>query len=96
MKWNKITSNGGVLLAEGLSQNNYLSVLDLSHNGLGHYYPSIKCGKDLMSAVCRKRAAMKHFDLSYNHFTLDEIKEMEPVLRENHTLFGFHIEGNSN
>lgn len=43
LHWNKFSSQGGILISEGLSQNLNIKVLDLSHNGLGSL-PKLKCG----------------------------------------------------
>ena len=35
-----------------------------------------------------------HLDLSYNNFTIEESKFIQASLNNNHSIFGFHFEGN--
>ena len=37
---------------------------------------------------------MRHLDLSYNKFQIEEIMALNSVLENNNSLFGLHIRGN--
>ncbi len=96
LQWNRICSAGGAALARGLSDNYTLCVLDISHNGLGTYYPTIACGEQLISVLFRrKKNAMRHVDLSYNDFRLEELRSMVPIVTDNHSVYGLHLGGNN-
>ncbi|KAL4479127.1 hypothetical protein ABPG72_008957 [Tetrahymena utriculariae] len=93
LHWNKISSKGGILIAQGLSENLNIKVLDLSHNGLGSI-PKLKCGMKIIQSCNVLESAVKHLDISYNQFTHQECVDMSTALMQNRVLFGVHLEGN--
>ncbi|KAL4432711.1 hypothetical protein ABPG74_011532 [Tetrahymena malaccensis] len=93
LHWNKISSKGGILIAQGLSENLNIKVLDLSHNGLGSI-PKLKCGMKIIQSCNVLESAVKHLDISYNQFTHQECVDISTALLQNRVLFGVHLEGN--
>jgi len=37
---------------------------------------------------------LRHLDISYNKFTMEEIELIGEGLKANHTILGIHVEGN--
>lgn len=48
----------------------------------------------MIKSITRKNAPLKHLDLSFNSISLKESKCISIELNKNHTLYGFHFEGN--
>ena len=46
-------------------------------------------------STLRRNRSLVHFDMSYNQFSTEDMLAIGDGLRENHTLLGFHTEGNS-
>ncbi|EAR90533.1 hypothetical protein TTHERM_00120790 (macronuclear) [Tetrahymena thermophila SB210] len=94
LHWNKISSQGGLAIAEGLEDNITLTVLDLSHNGLGAL-KKLRCGLQIVKNCSIQGSSMRHLDLSFNMFQNDESQDIAQFLQENNrNLFGIHFEGN--
>ncbi|KAL4447089.1 hypothetical protein ABPG74_013941 [Tetrahymena malaccensis] len=98
MHWNKLTSISGCQIADALKINNNLMVLDLSFNGLGSHFGlnSKMCGKRLIESLNRQKSNMRHLDISYNNFTVEEGRIIQEAIKGNDGTIGFHFEGNCN
>ncbi|KAL4497331.1 hypothetical protein ABPG72_011266 [Tetrahymena utriculariae] len=98
MHWNKLTSIAGCQIADALKLNNNLMVLDLSFNGLGSHFGlnSKMCGKSLIESLNRQKSNMRHLDISYNNFTVEEGRIIQEAIKGNDGIIGFHFEGNCN
>ena len=46
-------------------------------------------------SALRRNRFLIHFDISYNQFSIEDMQVVGDGLRENHTLLGFHTEGNN-
>ncbi len=83
---------------EGLEEKETLAVLDLSYNNLGTRRLVDLVPKTLFVArLCEllpKLILLQHFDLSCNGFTQEESMKIAKALENNHTLHGFHFNGN--
>ena len=94
--WNKISGKGGLYIARGLQQNSSnIAVVNLAHNSLGS--GGHLCGPKMIKAWNTKTIqSIKHVDLSYNNFHSLECISMGTELNNNKTLYGLHMDGNSN
>lgn len=93
LHWNQIKAAGGTKIFQGLMDNDFVQVLDLSWNSLGGGNPSIApVISELLQSKNTDRLA--HLDLSNNYFTLEESKIIANGLENNHSVFGFHFGGN--
>jgi hypothetical protein len=63
----------------------------LRHNGLG--------GGDATEAICEalsnNHCEIVHLDLGYNRFNTSDIELIAEALESNHSIFGFHFQGNN-
>lgn len=48
----------------------------------------------VLSDCLAQNESLKHFDISNNYITNEESKDVSKGLHFNHTILGFHIEGN--
>lgn len=93
LHWNKFNSTTGIKVFEALIDNDNLMVLDISWNSLGNLSIDNSCSR----AICeflKKNEKVIHLDMSNNNFTLDESQKIAEALKSNHTIYGFHFEGN--
>ena len=104
LKWNMIDGEGGAAIADALSENHILKVLDLSWNKLGvkahdkanpvtkKPIPTMKEG-DIGRAwgkFMRDNKSLLHLDLSFNKIgEMDTTLLMEDIVF-NQTCIGFH------
>jgi len=110
LKWNIITAVGGNAIAEALCTNSELKCLDLSWNRLGELPKDKPNPKDRskMIKVMQQgdvgkawgtafvdNKTLVHLDMSQNRFDQFETKAMMDDLTQNHTLVGFHFQGNT-
>jgi len=91
LQWNQIKSAGGITIVNGLKSASKLKVLDLSWNSLGQN------GSQFAKAFATYIGAnttLVHLDLSNNYITMEDAKVIAEELKHNHTLYGFHFQGN--
>ena len=105
-RWNKITHFGGSYILQGIEEKENLAVLDLSYNNLGQRpkfseqrVQTITTTDEFVPKLCKILplpclSSLLHLDLSYNGFQQQESMEIAEALKENHTLYGFHFDGN--
>jgi hypothetical protein len=86
--WNSIRSAGGKYIFEGLKENLFLKVIDLSDNSMGIGQPC--CVNNVVEFLLSNKS-MVHMDLSNNAFNLDDSIKISEALDLNHTLIGFHF-----
>lgn len=92
LHWNKITGKGGVIISEGILKNYFLKVLDLSWNNLGKgTYDDVE---KLCKIITDNNRCLVHLDLSYNDYNFAQSKIVQKSLENNHSIFGFHFQGN--
>lgn len=91
MHWNKITGRGAVHLAEALKNTVTLKKLDLAWNSMGSGLEG-KIGNILGEALTLD--CLIHLDISYNKFSKRDCLDLGEKLKENQTLYGFHMTGN--
>ena len=92
------------MIAEALQANRDLKILDLGWNRLGvRAFRQRKAGAppmrkgDIGKAWGHMLSANKtlvHLDLSFNRFAAEDARIIQSEIRENHTLIGFHFQGN--
>ncbi|CAD8076826.1 unnamed protein product [Paramecium sonneborni] len=91
LHWNLIKGSGGAELFKALIPNKNMKVLDLSYNLLG-------CGGQSLTPILKQffeeNKDMIHLDLSANQFSLPDSQSISESLKENHTIYGFHFNGN--
>ncbi|CAG9316157.1 unnamed protein product [Blepharisma stoltei] len=92
LHWNYIRGEGAIGIFKGLIDNTNLQGLDLSWNSMGN--DKIHKTSIALSEALAQNERLKHFDLSNNYITFEESKDIAKGLSLNHTLIGFHIEGN--
>ncbi|GBG27539.1 NACHT, LRR and PYD domains-containing protein 3 [Hondaea fermentalgiana] len=86
--WNNISGAGAEALAQGIRANRTLHTLDARWNMLG-------TAATALGAALAKNRVLSHLDLSYNHITADQCKELAQGLNLNHSLLGLHMAGNA-
>ena len=97
MRWNGFLGNGFEEAFKTISTMETLRVLDLSWNLLGSgKLSNIKstCINDCCEMI-KNNKSIYHLDLAGNSFDFDESKQIAKILnKHNHTIYGFHFEGN--
>ncbi len=48
-----------------------------------------------IGTVFRSNTTLLHLDLSNNNFNPEQSRHLKEAVRENHTLYGLHFEGNA-
>ena len=91
LQWNQIKSGGGINLVNGLKSASKLKVLDLSWNSLGQNGSQFA---KAFAAYIGANTTLVHLDLSNNYVTIEDAKVLAEELKNNHTLYGFHFQGN--
>ena len=93
--WNKITARGGNAIADSMRTNRHLRFLDLSWNACGHGANVLpeQVGKTWASAF-QENKTLQHVDLSHNKILYQDTVLLAKGLQKNHTIYGFHFEGN--
>jgi len=93
---NKISSVGGLVIFESIFEEDNLNVLDISWNVLG-------CRKLLkkkiniannIALILEANKNLVHLDISHNKLDKLAFEIISEALTENHSIFGFHYEGN--
>ena len=95
LAWNKITQEGGCLIADCLLDADFLKVLDLSWNRLNVDNEGKRKFSKQFKTALSKNVCLLHLDLSFNRIDLVDTQTIAQGLEENHTMFGFHYRGNS-
>ncbi|KAL4468590.1 hypothetical protein ABPG74_005093 [Tetrahymena malaccensis] len=90
---NNITSQGALILAQGLECNSSLQVLDISKNNIGSPIGLNAC-LAIINSISTKNSKLKHIDLSYNNISFEESVEISKSIQQNNSLFGIHYLGN--
>lgn len=107
LNYNMIFCKGSRLLAEELSRNDSVKVLDISFNSICGVVGA--SGKQLTEQLkLKKNAAVKawsdcfrnnktlmHVDISHNHIGWDDMEVISDGLNENFTILGIHVKGNA-
>lgn len=110
LHWNNLGVEFVTTFLDGIKDNQSLKVLDLSWNQIGKgrkvladskYFPMPKKRRNrtptASASICeflKTNKSLFHFDLSSNHFWLEESQEIAEGLESNHSVYGFHFEGN--
>jgi len=87
---NQLQTSVGIKIAENLKNSNVM-ILDLSWNSLGAKRDG-NFGKAFRLALANEK--LKHADLSYNSLIEKDMAYIAEALKNNHTLWGFHVIGN--
>ena len=91
MQWNKIRADGGAAICEAVRDSRTMRNLDLSWNGIGAKRNG-QIGEKLAEAA--NNPEMRHFDISYNSLCTADCLAFGEMLKENHSLYGLHVQGN--
>ena len=96
VKWNDINGEGALAIAEAITVNRELKVLDLSWNKLGVKPKKIKNGVigRAFGKALRDNRTLVHLDLSFNKIGEEDTQILSEDLMQNRTLIGFHYQGN--
>lgn len=98
LHWNMVTSQGAVHVCDGLLQNKYLKVLDMSYNNIGKLSTKSKqepsCVDSWSQVFAFAKSDLLHLDLSNNEFTYEECRLLAECLQKNQKIYGFHFEDN--
>ena len=92
LHWNSLGNGGAIVFCEGLSQNDGLKHLDLSWNLLGRN-DGFATAKALAKALSVNQT-LQHLDLSNNYIKEKECEIIGEGLKDNHHIFGLHMQGN--
>ena len=93
LHWNKFNASTGIKIFDSLLDNDNVMVVDLSWNCLG----ALNIDNSAVRSICeflKKNEKVIHLDLSNNNFSLEESNRIAESLKSNHTIYGFHFEGN--
>lgn len=78
-------------ILNGLKSAHQLRVLDLSWNSLGMHSSNFA---NAFGEFLRTNDSLIHLDMSSNYFSMEDSKIIAEALAENHTIYGFHFQGN--
>lgn len=96
LRWNAFCGNGFHKAIQLLAQMENLRVLDLSWNLLGSdrfHANTSTCIGDLCDFLSANKTVL-HMDLAGNGFNWEESDRIAKALTKNHTIYGFHFDGN--
>ena len=91
LSWNQIKSQGGTALFDAMAKKPHIRVLDLSWNSLGLYDSPFATN---FAAFISRDEYLAHLDLSNNSFSKKSALIIAEALKNNHSLYGFHFQGN--
>ena len=107
LRWNGLTAKFGSVFFSEIKSKSNLKVLDLSWNSLGKGLKVIKPPKKgrrnrnqvaelapVLQEFLEEDKYLIHIDLSCNGFRYEECEMIQAGLSKNHTIYGFHFEGN--
>jgi len=97
LRWNRITSAGGLLIMEGIQAIGNLAVFDISWNAIkphDNFSKSDTAISEKIAEIIEKLDNLVHLDISNNHLNEEDFVIIQRALANNHTLYGFHNEGN--
>lgn len=95
--FNYLNWTTGTKLFPALTSNVTLRVLDLSFNCLGRAAQN-GSNQSCAKQICRfleYNKVLVHLDLSSNFFCFQDTVEISKALQANHSIYGFHFQGNS-
>lgn len=97
LHWNFIAGDCALGLFQGVEANlangGSLARLDLSWNCLGN--GGAKAAMESLARALKAECSLVHLDLSYNSLRAEDCVVLAGGLRDNHTLVGLHLVGNS-
>lgn len=91
LHWNKIRFYGGQALIKALEQNQKIRHIDLSWNSLGTGKPG-EFGEGFGNVINHPR--FYHVNISYNDLVWKDCELIGNAIKDNHTLYGLHMNGN--
>lgn len=100
LHWNYFHGLGAYQMLTGIYENGQnegmLSRIDLSWNRLGVVTAThgLSNPMAMLGEILEDNRRLFHLDISYNAIRADDCELLAEGLRENHTLFGFHVAGN--
>lgn len=110
LQWNKLTAKAGNEIAAALLENKELKMLDLSWNSIGprplkapkkimkklqvKKFEAEGFNGRLWGEALRRNTTLVHLDMSYTKFEQIDTEYLSAGLDHNHTLVGFHFQGN--
>lgn len=92
VRWNQIKGPGGVHILNGLKHCQSMKVLDMSWNSMGLHNSGFA---KAFAEYIRTNDNLIHLDLSNNYIGKEDSKIIAEALTQNHTLYGFHFQGNT-
>jgi NLR family CARD domain-containing protein 3 len=93
LHWNCIgISSGGTEFLEGLGSNDCLLHVDLSYNSFGR--SDGLATAQAFAKTFSMNQFLQHVDLSNNYFNKKESEVIGEGLKDNHMIFGLHMQGN--
>ena len=78
LRWNLVKGKGGGRIAQAMSTNNSVRVLDISYNNLG-ISKSNESSK-IWKSTFEENKTLVHLDLSHNKFILKDIEYMSKYI----------------
>lgn len=108
-RWNGLTSQFAGPFLRSVVENKELMVIDLAYNHIGKGLKVIRENKqkrrrrgriqdvdvaEIINEFLQDNKSLAHFDLSCNHFRYEECEIIAEGLKVNHSVYGFHFDGN--
>lgn len=108
-RWNGLTSQFAGPFLRSVVESTEMMVIDLSFNHIGKGLKVIKEKKnkrrrrgriqdvevaEIIKEFLEDNKSVAHLDLSCNNFRYEECELIAEGLKTNHTLYGFHFDGN--
>lgn len=92
LHWNCLGLGNCEVLMKGLAGNDGLVHIDLSYNSLGRK-DNLQTAKALADMFSINQY-LQHVDISNNYLSSKECQIIGEGLKDNHTIFGIHVQGN--
>ena len=92
LHWNCLGVGGCEGLMKGLAGNDGLVHIDLSYNSLGRKDNNVTA--KALAEMFSLNQYLQHVDISNNYLSTKECEIIGEGLKDNHTIFGIHVQGN--
>ena len=94
LRWNRFLKDDMQALGEGVSGNESLVSLDLAFNALSKCHLILRDDAseivDCFFNALSTHGSLRHLDLSFNDFSVDECRKLGELLRRNFSIVGLH------
>eukprot|EP00347_Sterkiella_histriomuscorum_P020671 403336916 len=94
LNWNHIQAQGGIKIANSLKSNNQLRVLDLGWNSIGSGGKYKSEVGTVWGSILQENKYIQHLDLSFNKLLQPDVDVFLEKIKNNHTIYGLHFQGN--